>query len=315
MQGLHYLYEQVEGGKERFVFSCPNCDCVLRAGRNLVPASEAIRSIGWHCKGCGHPLEGSIECRLAPIPDEWSDIIVTPAPRAPRPEGLFRPAASIPHFALGFPQLDFLLRPFLKEGRLVLFRGASSSALAELAAFRAQLPIESGGLDSSVVYIDGGNRSDPYLFSSFARSRGIKPADAMRRVTSCRVFTLYQLGAIVSEHLVRAAEDYGTKLVIISDLLGTFNEPELEEREARRVLGAIDEGIQSVKKHALVIATLASPNRHDDTIISWADATLHLSDTKGGVRAELSERWNASSNEVTFRIERVFGGIGTGVRR
>lgn len=57
----------------------------------------------------------------------------------------------------------------------------------------------------------------------------------MRRVTTCRVFTIYQLADLVSEHLVRAAEDYAAKLVVVSDLLGTFNEPELEEREARRL--------------------------------------------------------------------------------
>ena len=303
MPRLHYLYEQTEGGKERFIVSCSSCACVLRAGRNLVPVNEAIHSLGGWCRGCGRPLDGNVECRLAPIPDEWSDIAVAPNQPTQRLEDLVQSAASIPHFSLGFPRLDSLLRPFLKEGRLVLFSGASSSALAELAAFRAQLPVEAGGLDSAVVYIDGGNRSDPYLFSSFARRWGTRPADAMRRVASCRVFTLYQLGAMISEHLVRAVEDYGTKLVVVSDVLGTFNEPELEEREARRVLSAVEEGIRKAKDRALVVVTLTAPNRHADAVASWADATLRLSETRDGIKAELDWRGRTTlPKETTFRL-------------
>jgi len=187
--------------------------------------------------------------------------------------------------------------------------------VAELAAFRAQLPVEAGGLDSAVLYIDGGNRSDPYLFSSFAKQRGIKPTVAMRRVASCRVFTFYQLAALVSEHLVRAVEDYGTRLVVISDILGTFNEPELEEREARRVLSAVEEGIEKTKRRALVIATLASHNKYDDTIASWADAMVRLSHEGDRVRAELLKHRNRLPGQTTFRLSQLLRATKTeGVR-
>jgi hypothetical protein len=182
--------------------------------------------------------------------------------------------------------LDSLLRPFSPQ-RLIVLSGGAASAVAELMAFRAQLPLETGGLDSTVFFIDGGNRSNPYLFSSFARQRGLKPAVAMRRVATCRVFTIYQLADLISEHLVRAAEDYAAKLVVVSDLLGTFNEPELEEREARRLLGAVEGGIKQVKKNSLVLVTLASPNKYDDMIMTWADTAVSLSSSGGRVQAEL----------------------------
>ena len=187
--------------------------------------------------------------------------------------------------------------------------------VAELAAFRAQLPIEAGGLDSAVIFIDGGNRSDPYLFSSFAKQRGLKPAVAMRHVASCRVFTFYQLAALISEHLVRAVEDYGTKLVVICDILSTFNEPELEEREARRVLSAIEEGIEKVKKYALVIATQASPNKYDDMVASWADVTVHLSPERDEIRAELLKHRNRLPGETTFRLSQLLRATKTGAVR
>ncbi len=299
MARLHYLYEQVENGRERFVYYCSICDCVIQVRRDLRPASTTIPSLSERCAGCGRPLAGSIECRLAPVPDDWSDVFQSDAP--PAQEALYRQASSIPHFSLGFPKLDSLLRP-LSEGRLIMISGEASPGVAELAAFRAQLPIEAGGLDSAALFIDGGNRSDPYLFSSFAKQRGIKPAAAMRHVASCRVFTFYQLAALVSEHLVRAVEDYGTRLVIICDILGTFNEPELEEREARRVLGAVEEGIERVKKHALVVATQALPSKYDDIITPWADAIVHLSSEKDRIRAELLKHRNRLPRETTFRL-------------
>ena len=296
MARLHYLYEQAGGGAERFVYYCSGCNCVLQVRRELGPMGP----LNGYCAGCGRPLEGSVECRLALVPDDWSDIFVKPSRQVPSGP-LFQQASSIPHFSLGFARLDSLMRP-LCEGRMVMVSGETSSVVAELASFRAQLPIEAGGLDSAVLFIDGGNRSDPYLFSSFAKQRGLKPAVAMRRVASCRVFTFYQLGALVSEHLVRAVDDYGTKLVVISDILGTFNEPELEEREARRVLSAVEEGIEKVKRHALVIATQASPNKYDDTVASWADALVHLSVDKKRIRADLLRHRNRLPRETMFGL-------------
>ena len=299
MSELHYLYEQVAAGKEHFVYYCSNCNCVIEVRRVLGP----MGSHNTLCRGCCRPLEEGIECRLAPVPKEWADVFVNPV-LPTQNQVVFQPASSIPHFSLGFPRLDSLLRP-MSEGHLVVLSGSTSSTVAELAAFRAQLPVEAGGLDSAVLFVDGGNRSDPYLFSSFAKQKGFKPNSAMRRVASCRVFTLYQLAALVSEHLLRAIEDYGTRLVVISDALGTFNEPELEEREARRVLAAIEEGIERVKSHALVIATLASPNKYDGEVASWADTMVRLSSDGDGVKAELLKHRNRVPGIAAFKLSQL----------
>ena len=309
MSKLHYLYDQLEGGKERFVYYCSACNCVIEVRRALGP----MDSFHGLCKGCGRSLEGSVECRLAPVPEDWSDVFASPAPPAQSNQVVFRPASSFPHFSLGFSRLDSLLRP-LSEGRLVVLSGSPSSVVAELAAFRAQLPVETGGLDSTILFIDGGNRSDPYLFSSFARQKGLRPSAAMRRVASCRVFTFYQLAALVSEHLARAVEDYGTRLVVISDVLGTFNEPELDEREARRVLGAIEEGIEKVKKRALVIVTLVSPNKYDATVASWSDTLVCLSPDGDIVRAELLKHRNRVPGVATFRQSQLLKAAMAGAR-
>jgi hypothetical protein len=303
---LHYLYEydQRGGGKERFVYFCSNCNCVLRVRRDLGPTGETLDSVNGRCFGCGRSLERSIECRLTAVPDEWSDVYLTVPKAVEKRASDFRPASSFPHFSLGFPRLDSLLRPFA-PGFVAAITGSEASVVAELAAFRAQLPIEAGGLDSTVVFIDGGNRSDPYLFSSFARQYGIKPNVAMRRIASCRVFTMYQLADLVSEHLLQATTDYAARLVVISDILGTFNEPELDEREARRLLCSVEEAIRRVKKDALVLVTLVSPSKYDDLVVSWADTVVSLGSSGGKVRTELLKHPSKPHTISSFRLSQL----------
>jgi hypothetical protein len=177
--------------------------------------------------------------------------------------------------------------------------------VAELAAFRAQLPIERGGLDSAVLFIDGGNRSDPYMFSSFTRQYGLRPDAAMRRVATCRVFTMYQLAELISEHLAVEATNYGAQLVIVADLLGTFNEPELDEREARRLLSSIEQAIKVVKKDALVLITLVSPNKYDELVLPWADTTINLSSTHDRVRAQLLKHPSKPQTISHFKLSQL----------
>jgi hypothetical protein len=286
MSGLHYIYELDGGGRERLVYLCSNCDCVLRVRRDLKPVAEVVDSLEGVCPSCGGRLEGATECRLAAIPEDWSSIDLAVHRRVTRKQPGFQRASSFAHFSLGFAPLDRLLRPLAVE-RLVTISGDEAEVVAELAAFRAQLPLERGGLNSTVLFIDGGNRSDPYLFASFARQYGVSPRGALRRVTTCRVFTMYQLADVVSRHLAAAVEDYAAQLVVISDLLGTFNEPELDDGEARRLLEAVERGVREVKKKALVMTTLVTPTRYDEIAKGWADTLVALSQERERFRAEL----------------------------
>ena len=226
------------------------------------PPADVARRLEGRCPGCGGTLDGAVGCRLAPTPEGWPKPAAASARRGSRPPLGLTAASSLPHFSLGFPPLDRLLVP-LGAGQAVVVAGSGSSAVAELAAFRAQLPIERGGLDSTVLFVDGGNRSDPYLFSSFARRHGVNPRSALRRVASCRVFTMYQLADLLSRRHEGAVRDNAARLVVVSDLLGTFNEPELDEREARRLLKAVGEGVARAKRGAMLLVTLPSQRRFD----------------------------------------------------
>jgi len=184
-------------------------------------------------------------------------------------------------FSVDFFPLDKLLQP-LQPRNLVMLRGPGASPIAELLAFRAQLPPERGGLDSGTFFIDGGNCSDPYLLASLAKPYRLDERKALRRVTSCRLFTMYQLAGLFSSGGIEdMAGARGCKLVILADLLGMFNEPDINQVEIDRLLTAIHEGLAALKKRLVVVVTLGSPNKHDQLVSGWADTLVQLSLLRG----------------------------------
>ncbi len=284
-----YVIVADQGQKEQFVYSCAACGSVLDVRKRLFPPDGIHDFLTGVCPSCGVKLENSIDCRLDQAPEDWHG----PRPSAQRTNArlmpLFQRASSYNRFSLDFLLLDRLLQP-LAPDNFVMLEGHGASAVAELAAYRAQLPRERGGLDSTTVFIDGGNCSDPYLLASLSRSYFLDARRALRRITNCRVFTMFQLAGLLSNDVVELAETYGSKLLVIANLLGTFNEPEMSTNEVDRLLDAIRAGIMEAKRKKLVvIATLGSPNKYDEIVTPWSDTLVRLSPLRGGrrLRAEL----------------------------
>ncbi len=283
-----YVIVGDQGREEQFVYSCATCGSVLDVRKRLVPPEYILDSLTGVCLSCGKQLENSIDCRLGQVPKDWHDPrLSAQTVSAHRRPPVFQRASSYNRFSLDFSPLDRLLQP-LAPDNLVMLEGHSASAVAELAAFRAQLPRERGGLDSTTVFIDAGNCSDPYLFASLARRYSFDTKRALRRVTNCRVFTMYQLANLVSNDIMKMTETYASKLLVIANLLGTFSEPEMSSREVDRLLDAMRTGIMEAKKKMVVIATLGSSNKHDETVAPWADTLVRLSLLRRGTtQAEL----------------------------
>ena len=116
---------------------------------------------------------------------------------------------------------------------------------------------------------------------------------------------MYQLADLITKHLVQATEDYATRLVVISDPLATFNEPELEEREARRLLSTIEQAIGMAKKNALVLTTLVTPCKYDEMVMSWADTAVNLTSVGGRVHAELLKHPNRPRAVTNFKLSQL----------
>jgi hypothetical protein len=276
-----------ERKKERYVHRCSSCGRVLDVRKDQGHPATPLESLHGVCPGRGAGLECLVGRKPAQAPQGWQGGSVAVSERRRqqqrrrRRDVSFQSASSRGRFAFDFVPLDRVLQP-LAPGNLIVLSGPQSSAVVELAAFRAQLPKPGGGLDSTTLVVDGGNCSDPYLFASFAKAYGHDEKKALRRVAGCRVFTMYQLAGVVSRGLARMAEEQGASLVVIAGILGTFNEPEVGQSEVTWILGAIEHGIAKVRNRLTVIVTLPSPNRYDDLVASWADTHVAFSASGGG---------------------------------
>lgn len=291
VQGLHYLFEdERRGPSERLVSFCSDCQCILKVSKELRAPDRLIETLDNRCPGCGCALETSIATRSMPVAPELSAISLSEAmERTSRTKKqFFQSANSLRRFRFGYPPIDNLLEP-MDPGWLVVLRGPTAGVLAELLCLRAQLPHGKGGLDSASVFIDGGNCSDPYLFSSLAKRARLNPKVALRRVTTSRAFTIYQLANLVSRQLPKELEDNGSRLAVVSDVFSMFADPSIDENERRRMADAVVDGVRKTKAEtgALLVVTLVTKTEFDSKVTNRADLLLELRPDASGVRAEL----------------------------
>jgi len=290
-QKLHYLHETTDScTKSRFVYFCTECLCVLKVSRSLSSVDRLIETLENRCPSCGSALEGSLSCRLTPVSDEWSE--VAPSRREerrvrPGTSGLFKQASSLLRETSFSSPVEMVER--LEPGRVAVFTGKYAETVAEFLCFRGQLPRRHGGLDTVVVFIDGGNCSDPYLFASYAREYIVSPRAALERVVTSRAFTIYQLANLVTRELPRVIDEHGSKFVIISDILSMFNDPSIDAREAGRVIEAIKGSLRQLKKRGdvFVLVTLTAKTPYDQLITDSADLLLNLTPANSKVAAML----------------------------
>ena len=93
------------------------------------------------------------------------------------------------------------------------------------------------GID--VVVLDGANRFNPYVISSFAKKASIPPESLLKRIRIARAFTCYQMATLVEEKLIallrqeEAINQTHKPWVILLGPITTFLDEDVPEREAR----------------------------------------------------------------------------------
>ena len=170
-------------------------------------------------------------------------------------------------------------------GHFIVFQGPSPSvSLAELFCVRAQLgnPI---GLNSSAIFIDGGNRFDAYAASNYAIEYEIEPNHALSRIHISRAFTYFQLVSLLTENLPSALTHYSSKFAMVSDITGLFQDPEIKDKqEAYRAFQRMLHSLSVVAEitGSLVIATSFRQNiRSLDTALIQTAHTVILAEEHG----------------------------------
>ena len=92
------------------------------------------------------------------------------------------------------------------------------------------------------IVLDGANRFDPYIVSSFARKMLIPPEDLLHRIRIARAFTCYQMATLMGEKLVSLLMEDNVMiraqkpLVILLGPLTTFLDEDVPEREVSPLL-------------------------------------------------------------------------------
>lgn len=130
----------------------------------------------------------------------------------------------------------------------ILFRGEGAGGIASYAAGWM------AGKGMDVIVLDGANRFNPYIASSFARKALICPEEILKRIRIARAFTCYQMATLMGEQLPsllkeeRATVPTKKPWVILLGPITTFLDEDVPEREIRPLF---DRSLQKMEEMAL----------------------------------------------------------------
>jgi len=170
---------------------------------------------------------------------------------------LVKPPSSQALLQFNMSNIDGLFPGFVLGDFAVLYGLPHVLTLSSLLAVRAQLPCQLGGLESSVVFIDGGNTFRLYRVSRLARLHHLRPRGVLERIFISRAFTMHQMTSLILDELEEAAEKYDAKLVIISDFQGLYLDKDIQPEESKEVFSQVCAYVSGFaeKKGTIVLAT------------------------------------------------------------
>jgi len=96
--------------------------------------------------------------------------------------------------------------------------GSGKSQICHTLCATARQPVDSGGMDSGVIYIDTEGTFRPERVEQIARSRGLDHRHVLKSVAVCKVYNSSHLELIVKD-LGRYVNEFKAKLVIIDSII------------------------------------------------------------------------------------------------
>jgi len=177
-----------------------------------------------------------------------------------------------------------------------------------LLGVRCQLPIKKGGLNSRVVYIDGGNTFDPYAVSAIAKEYGLEPKSVLEKIFISRAFTAYQLTALVFEKLEETMKRYRSKLVVISDITGLFLDRDVPKTEGRDIFLKMTQHLSEVtsRRRAIIVAShLPRPYSSrslllESVLFGRASTVIGLKESRGALKFFLESHPSVKAFAIDF---------------
>jgi len=168
-----------------------------------------------------------------------------------------------PSLSFNMQNIDSLFAGFVEGDLAVLYGMPTVLPLSLLLAVRAQLPFQLGGLETNVVFIDGGNSFRLYQVSRIAQQHQLDPRQVLKRIYISRAFTAHQMTSLILEKLEETVGRFHSKLVIISDIAGLYLDKDVPLKEAKEVFNQLTLYLSRfAEENHLIVLTLCLPH-HD----------------------------------------------------
>jgi hypothetical protein len=287
IHALSSIFQDIETGLKfsGYCYYCEICEEMLALCPNLIDPLDMRMAFHDKCPSCHWKLESSLRCVGINVPSrnlfQFHPMYKDPSSinsSVKAHEILLTPyllerddPSKIDLEPLSEDLIEDPLENFL--GRFVVVYGdRTAHELSERLCLKAQMSNSHGGLNSKVIFIDGGNIFDPYLISRYADQYGIRREKALEGIQIGRAFTCYQLTYLIMKILPEALERYKAKLAIVSDITKLYTDSDIEEREAFDTFNKISAFLAKLaeKKSATVLVTCVTASKH-----GWLESILH----------------------------------------
>jgi len=170
---------------------------------------------------------------------------------------IVKPTISKPVLTINIRSVNKVFPGFTLGAFAVLQGSSSIYSLASLLCVRAQLPTQIGGLQSNVIFVEGGNTFRLYQIAQLSRMHQLNPKQILDNIYISRAFTAYQETQLITHQLKEAIKKYNAKIVIVSDIAGFFLDKDIPEDEAQRIYSQVTTYLSNFAREnqTIVIAT------------------------------------------------------------
>ena len=264
-------------------YICSKCGSILGQTDVLVNAA----SIEETCPNCNSYL---------------ADTLVQNARQ--KPEARFRPklqtAFDLTKFRLDIPGIDSKLQ-LATTGSICISGYMANKVLTRLFV-RAIMSAKYGGLDSAyVIVVDAGNKSDFYQTVNFAKQYGLDIKSSLDRIIVSRTFTINQLKSIIVKELPKVLNAYQARMVAIPGLLDLFEDPNIKEKEAKRLIADILKSLDRLAAKVLIATTIAPGAYSEPAMQSFQKRIILGKPDRQKLTAEIHEGSKLQKVTVTER--------------
>jgi len=147
--------------------------------------------------------------------------------------------------------------PGFSYGDFAAIYGNEAFTLGFILCVCSTSPSEYGGLNSEVLFIDGGNSFNPYFVAEVARRWTLNPRGVLEKIFVSRAFTAYQLSALILEKLDEFLEKRDVDLIFVSDIASLFMDSDIPKTEAHDLFMKVCQKLADVAKgrRKIILAT------------------------------------------------------------